>query len=141
MLKRLVLFPLSMLISYCSLAQNVTSSPPLPDWVAMIDNPNTNYYTAIAAFDTYWKDKVKPTEEMETGDEAEEEKHELENYLSTLSTTERNEWDRLQYHYKRFLRWKGDVFPFVQSDGRILTEEERLQIWQKQQEEIKNLKK
>lgn len=107
----------------------------------MIDNPSVNYYEALQSFDQFWKDRVKPVEEMEEGDEAEQEKEELESYLKSLSVSERNYWDQLQYHYKRFQRWKQDVLPFVQPGGTILTDEQKAAIWYQQQEEIKHLKK
>lgn len=118
-----------------------TSPRPLPDWVAMIDNSKTNYFEAVKAFNEFWKNRVKPVEEMDMGEEEEKEKKAMKAYLATLSVAERNYWDQLQYHYKRFKRWKQDVLPYVQSDGRILSEEERIAIWNKQQLEMKNNKR
>ena len=54
-------------------------------------------------------------------------------YFENLTQTERAEFDILQYHYKRFKQWKKDVLPFVQEDGRILSNEERMAIWEQQQ--------
>lgn len=123
-------------------AQTVgTTSQTLPDWVAMIDNPNANYYEAVKAFDDYWKNKVKPLDEMESGKEAEEEAREFKEYVIGLSVSERNYFDQLCYHHKRFKRWKEDVLPFVQDSGRILTQEELQAIWQKQQNEMQNQKR
>jgi hypothetical protein len=50
-----------------------------------------------------------------------------------MTPAERREFDRLKYHYKRFKQWKLAVFTYVQEDGRILSDEERLRIWQDQQ--------
>ena len=38
---------------------------------------------------------------------------------------------------KRFENWKREVAPFVQEDGRILSLEERAEIWNKQQSKEK----
>lgn len=118
-------------------AQTSTSKTPLPDWVMMIDNPNTNYFEAVRVFDLYWKNRVKPLDEMESGEEAKEEGREFKRYVKHLSVSERNYFDQLCYHYKRFKRWQQDMLPFVQDSGRILTQEERTAIWEKQQEELK----
>jgi hypothetical protein len=31
---------------------------------------------------------------------------------------------------KRFKRWKREVLPFVQEDGRILTADEQIKVWE-----------
>lgn len=140
-MKLLLLASCCLLLLHSANAQLVQTAQTLPDWVYMIDNPSVNYYEALQSFDQFWKDRVKPVEEMEEGDEAEQEKEELESYLKSLSVSERNYWDQLQYHYKRFQRWKQDVLPFVQPGGTILTDEQKAAIWYQQQEEIKHLKK
>ena len=33
-----------------------------PYWIAMMDNPNVNYYKAVEAFDKYWEHRERPTE-------------------------------------------------------------------------------
>ena len=105
----------------------------LPSWVAMIDNPKVNYFVAVQTFTDYWKGKIKPIEEMDIKDlEAltAEEKAARKNYFANLSLSQRAVFDILQYHYKRFKQWKKDVLPFVQEDGRILSNEERMAIWE-----------
>ncbi|MBL7773975.1 MAG: hypothetical protein JNM95_14015 [Chitinophagaceae bacterium] len=139
-MKKIIMALCGLMLAYTLDAQQKETQP-LPDWVYMIDNSEVNYYEAIKAFDFFWKDRVKPVEEMDEGEEAEKEKLALANYLKTLTVAERNYWDQLQYHYKRFKRWKKDSLPFVQPSGLILTHEQRAAIWYKQQEEIKNLKK
>jgi hypothetical protein len=119
-----------------------------PVWINMIDDPNVNYYQAIKAFDLYWEGKTKPMEEDEIKNKKskenkkeEREKERLKKILGKMKPKEREEYNRLQYQYKRFETWKREVKPFVQEDGRILTEQERINIWNKQQEEIKLQKK
>ena len=115
----------------------------LPSWVAMIDNPNINYFEAIKTFDVFWKDKFIWDEEEEMFDrpnnkkeEREEEKkvERLKKELKKMSPAERQEYDVLKYHYKRFKTWVRETKPFVQEDGRILSQEERISIWEKQQQ-------
>lgn len=122
-------------------AQTSVDPPRLPDWVYMIDNPSVNYFEAVKSFNDYWKGRVKPVEEMDSDDDAEQEKKELREYLGTLSPAERNYWDQLQYHFKRFKQWKKESLTYVQPDGSILNQAQREAIWYKQQEESKQLKK
>ena len=114
-----------------------------PVWIKMIDDPNTNYYEAIKAFDMYWKDRIKPIKEEDILNEKLNEKEEreykiLEKQLATMTPAEKNEYDLMVYQCKRFSNWKRESLPYVQEDGRILTIEERQQIYYKQQEEIRN---
>lgn len=109
-----------------------------PYWVEMIDHPSTNYFEAIKAFDEYWKHHIKPMDEEEVMFEEMNETEKLHyavlvKHLETMTPAERREFDRLKYHYKRFKQWKLAVFAYVQEDGRILSAEERLRIWQDQQ--------
>ena len=34
-----------------------------PYWIDMMNDSNVNYYDAVTAFDTYWENRVKPTED------------------------------------------------------------------------------
>ena len=34
-----------------------------PYWIAMMNDSTVNYYDAVNAFDIYWKNRVKPTED------------------------------------------------------------------------------
>lgn len=125
-------------------AQNYSQG--LPDWVYMIDNPSTNYFEAMNAFNAFWKDKFiwdeeeemfeRPTNKKE--EEAEEKKvARLKKALENMSPQERQTYDILKYHYKRFKNWAREILPYVQEDGRILPLEERISIWNKQQQEIR----
>jgi len=110
----------------------------------MIDQPETNYYDAIAVFDAYWKDKLKPEGEDERGKESKEEEKErrvFEKQYKKMSPAEREQYNLIKYHYKRFETWEREVKPFVQEDGRVLTQEERIDMWHKQQQEIQQQKK
>lgn len=123
-------------------------SPSLPDWVAMIDNPTTNYFEAIKSFEAYWKDKIRPIDEAEPKEEKEQESKEeerehkqLKKQLKKMTAAERQQYDQIQYHYKRFVTWAEEVRAYVQEDGRILSQQERIDIWNQQQAESKQQKK
>ena len=123
-----------------------------PEWIKMIDNPASNYFEAIKAYETYWKYHEKP--------EGEEEKMEINNNHSSgkISDQEKEEAEEKQradsikvftqqellelenkremiYQCKRFQSWILEVKSFVQNDGRILNQKERLDIYNKQQKE------
>lgn len=112
----------------------------LPDWVLMIDNPATNYFDAIRSFDRYWADREKPfdpeEEENERQVEQERDEHAIEN--AAMSPAEREHKLLIAYHYKRFKNWIREIKPYVQEDGRILSMDERMNIWYRQQAESRN---
>lgn len=105
-----------------------------PYWIDMIDNPNANMFEANKAYELYWKQRIKPLdEEEELFDEmSETEKVQFEvlkKHLSTMTPSQRQEFDRIKYHVKRFKQWRRDMKPYVQEDGSILSPEERIKIW------------
>ncbi|HNB80667.1 MAG TPA: hypothetical protein PLP34_00755 [Chitinophagaceae bacterium] len=116
----------------------------LPHWVTYIDRTDINYYTALAEFDAWWKGKARPEldrEEEHMSREERQEAEQAERARKKMSTEERTYDDLLLYHYKRFMNWKQEVRIFVQEDGHILSMDERLDLWKKQQDELKNNKK
>ncbi|TDE44340.1 hypothetical protein E0I26_08180 [Flavobacterium rhamnosiphilum] len=123
-------------ISVTSFAQQKTAKPrkPDPEWVKAMEDPNANYYQAVAAFDAYWKNKVKPIEEdemFETGGEKEKEEALREKRHHKLKADDPAVI--YVYDYKRFQRWKVEMLPFVQADGRIQSMDDRVNDWKIQQ--------
>jgi hypothetical protein len=131
-----------------------------PEWIKMIDDPNANYFEAIKAYETYWKYHEKPKNEEEEMEEmaqmnysekmTEEEKEKIEkahrekeeemkhDQNKTLTEAEMKalaEKQEMTYQCKRFENWIHEVKPFVQEDGRILSQEERMKIYNQQIEE------
>lgn len=109
-----------------------------PYWIAMIDQPETNYYEALKAYTIFWQNRIKPLDEEEElfqeMNEKEKEQYEvLKRELAAMTPAQRQEFDRLKYQVKRFKQWRRSVMPYVQEDGRILSYEERLKIWETQQ--------
>ena len=98
------------------------SSNETPEWIKMMNDPNINYFKAIETFDNYWKNREKPTEEKEI---FKEKKSKVKEYKN-------NETLRYAFEYKKFLKWEKQVLPYVKEDGRILTQKERLEIWEKE---------
>lgn len=107
-----------------------------PVWISMMTDPNVNYYEAVKAFEMYWEGKIEPEEEYELINEGHittAQGDSLRQARMEWTQAQRNEYEQMKYQFKRFKDWKRTVQPFVQSDGRILSEQERLEIWQKQQ--------
>jgi hypothetical protein len=102
-------------------------------WIKMIDDPNVNYYVAVKAYEDYWKTHEKPADpEDRLGDNNLAEKNETSN---TPVTKEEKIYEaRMIYQMKRFEAWMREEKPFVQEDGRILSQDERIAIWKKQHE-------
>ena len=129
-------------------AQN-TSPMEIPKWVTMMEDPNVNFYEAVKEYENYWSTREKPKKEAEifdalngkgreTGKTLEElEAERLAKLGPKLEGKELEELEYLKYQSKRFDKWMLEVKPWVQADGHILTYEERQEIWNKQQEEIR----
>ena len=123
-----------------------------PVWIKMMDDPKTNYYEAVKAFEEYWKHHEMPVDEEELmGEENKsmkeiekekerERKKEKEKSWSEDDLKKQGEKEEMKYQVKRFKQWVREVKPFVQEDGRILSEEERMKSWKKQQDERKGPK-
>lgn len=103
-------------------------------WIKMIDDPNVNYYEAIKTYSDYWKNHPKPSDPEDRLLEPKPKDGDGDNKV-LLSKEEKIYDDEMIYQIKRFENWVRMVKPFVQNDGRILTDAERMAIWKKQQEE------
>jgi hypothetical protein len=107
----------------------------IPSWIAMMDDPNANYFEAIKAFDSYWKHKEKPVEEDESFESVGDKKKEEALRERAAKMNENAPTVKYAFEYKRFLHWKAEIEPFVQSDGRIKSMDERTGEWKKQQQQ------
>lgn len=117
-----------------------------PYWIEMMDDSTVNYYEALKSYETYWQDKLKPQEEEDAINEhgsrkEEREREKFEKKLAKMTPAERTEFDRMKYECKRFDNWKREVKQYVQEDGHILSYDQKLEIWNRQQEEMKKLNK
>ena len=113
-----------------------------PVWIIMMDDSAVNYNQAVKAFDMYWEGRVKPEEDADklhekNNSNKEKDRKRYEKKLAKMTPAERNEFDRVNYQYKRFVNWMFEVKPYVQADRRILTRQQRLDIRNKQQQQMK----
>lgn len=101
-----------------------------PYWIAMMNDSTVNYYDAVNAFDIYWKNRVKPTEDngeaidifgnQKSPEEEQNEKSRTSEYV---------------FEYKQFLNWKQTHKNLIKPDGTLLTNEEIMNEWEKQKNE------
>lgn len=120
--------------TYCMAQQKNLNWRTDATWVKMIDDPNVNYYEAIKTYNEYWKTHTKPVEQEDN--KAELDKSGEKPTARPVPTREEKIYeDEMTYQVKRFETWMREEKPFVQENGRILTQQERNEIWKKQQEE------
>lgn len=101
-----------------------------PMWIAMMDDPNVNFFEIEKAYEQYWSKHEKPEGEDEAiGEHAERQKTPSKRKQRKLSAA-----NDLKFAVKKYEVWRDQTLPYVQPDGRILSAEERLQIWKNQQQ-------
>jgi len=100
-----------------------------PCWIKMMDDPKVNYYEAQKAFKEFWK--ARGGEPFVKEDMNSRNKY---NAKKRSRSEEKEDAERQKYaiEYKRFLQWSKEVEPYVQSDGSILSPEERIRIYEEQ---------
>lgn len=102
-----------------------------PLWIAMMDDPNANFFEVEKAFDLYWSKHEKPEgEHEEIGERAEREKIPSKRRQRKISAE-----NELRFAVKKYEVWNDQTRPYVQPDGRILSIEERIQIFKQQQQQ------
>ncbi len=120
-----------------------------PEWIQMMDNPNVNYYEAVKAYNEYWKNREKPGELEESTMNSKEKMKEYKREhkhdgdkkpLSDKEKKELQEKENMIYQIKRFENWMLTVKPYVQEDGRILSQAEIDAISEKQKQEASQQK-
>jgi hypothetical protein len=152
---------LAVLLFLCGNSNKLFAQPDYkknPEWIKMINDPNANYFEAIKAYETYWKYHEKPNgeeEEMQKSNSStekmtdkekkdseelqrekeEERQKDMNKKYSQKDMKMLEEKQEMIYQCKRFDDWIREVKPFVQEDGRILSEEERMDIYKRQIEE------
>ncbi len=113
------------LILFFGFLQNVKAQESVdeaPEWIKMMNNPNVNYFEAVSSFNEYWKNIEKPV--------GEEEIFAAKN--SKIRENKENEAIRYSFEYKKFLLWQKKNLAYVKSDGTLLTQDEKLEIWEKE---------
>ena len=110
-----------------------------PYWIEMIKDSSVNYFEAVKAYDSFWKGKEKPMDEDELiGQEKKSGEKEVKGKKARKLKEEKELYAKYALDCKKFEHWKLQVKPYIQADGRILTKEERLKIWEEQKQNRKN---
>lgn len=138
-----ILFPVLLLIAALLGNNNVFGQPVSkkdkdfnpPQWVKMMEDPNTNYFAAIKEYERFWKGKEKPADEEQEMNKGTETANGHIGPVSKREIKEARLQDYYRYQCKRFENWKRENKPFVQKDGRILSAEERVKLWEQEQKE------
>ena len=97
-----------------------------PVWIKMMDDTAANYFEVVKAYDTFWKDRVKPeTEEELIG----EHYSASDKKASRRVEKQKEESEKYSFACKKYEHWLIITKPFVQEDGHILTPHERIVQW------------
>lgn len=106
-----------------------------PYWIEMMKDPNANYFETINAYNLFWEKRKLPKEEDEVigqSKTAEAKKTFLQRWFKSKEEREEEEIKKYALDVKKFKHWQIVTEPYVQEDGRILTADERLKLWQEQ---------
>ncbi len=102
-------------------------------WMKMMDDPKANFFETEKAYKIYWQHHVKPEDEHDViAEHAKEEQ--IPNRKKQRKIEKEN---HLRMAIKKYENWHRKMLPYVQADGRILSADERLQIWKDQQQNTK----
>jgi hypothetical protein len=119
-----------------------------PVWVEMMNDPAANFYETLQAFRSFWEGYEMPgePEEMEALGRFKRDIGMKENKPKTENNTPKPVLSKriingkdFAFEVKQFKGWLREVEPWVQPDGRILTQEERQALIAKQQQELKTI--
>jgi hypothetical protein len=102
-----------------------------PVWIQMMKSQDVNFFEVNAAFEQYWANREKPELENEEAGEHKEKERSLVSKLFKSEKEEQAERNEYAFAYKQYLKWRIEVEPFVQPDGRILSAEEQHEVWEK----------
>ena len=133
-----ILLSFLVLMSFQIRAQQESRSPNYskqPYWIEMMNDPNVNYFEAVKAYDEFWAERKKPIEEDEKigQNKSIESKGKLKSKrFRSKEEREKEESKKYLLDVKKFEHWKLTVQPYVQEDGRILSADEQLKLWEDQ---------
>ncbi|MDF2454150.1 MAG: hypothetical protein K0R51_143 [Cytophagaceae bacterium] len=152
-----LLLPLLFLSCFSSWGQSIDSSSEQklfqayhtqPVWIAMMSDPNVNYFEACTAFEMYWTGREIPAEAEGEANKLydtreKDNKSEREQKKDSYKKEEHEDVEGLHfqgphsytliYEYKQFINWRRVMKNRVDPQtGRILTTEEQDAIWRSQ---------
>jgi len=133
---RKILLSAFVFVAVVAISQNKKGSTPdyskMPYWIEMIKNPNVNYFEATKAYEAFWKGKKKPTEEDEVIGQEKQATEKQSKKRQKEILKEKELYRKYALECKKFEHWKRSMKPYVQADGRILSKEEQLKMWEEQ---------
>ena len=106
-----------------------------PYWIEMMNNPKSNYFETLKAYEQFWQNKKLPNEEDDIIGQTKIEPNKksfLEKWFKSKEEREEEEIKKYSFEIKKFKHWKLKVMPYVQEDGTILDADARLKLWQEQ---------
>ena len=120
-----------------------------PVWIDMMNDPGANFFETVAAFREFWQGYDLPGEpdEMEANGRFKRDvglKTDKPKVAPAQAPAELPKrispqgWD-YTYEVKSFMGWFRDTQPWVREDGSILQAEERQQLIDNQQQELKKI--
>jgi hypothetical protein len=109
-----------------------------PVWKDMINDTSANFFEVQKAFELFWNGKELPKEEDDIiGEKAKLKNTFINKIFNSRELKEQQLRESLAFDYKRYRRWIIKMAPYVKDDGSILTPTERIQLWQKHNDELK----
>lgn len=106
-----------------------------PYWIDMMNDPNANYFETVKAYEDFWANRKKPAEEDDIigqDKSASQKQNFLQRFFKSKEEREEEEVRKYKLDVKKFKHWQLKVKPYVQEDGRILSADEQLKLWQEQ---------
>lgn len=97
-----------------------------PLWIDMMEDEKSNFFEIEKAYKIYWEHHEEPEGEHDVIGEYQE----REKIPSRRKQRKIEAESKMRMAIKKYNWWHEQTLPYVQGDGRILTTEERLKIWE-----------
>jgi len=108
-----------------------------PKWLRLLESEDPNYFEAVKNFDRYWGKHFPPDEEEREMKHTEKENEsDPRPFLVKVFQSEeraKEKSNELAVQFKKFIKWKMEMLPYVKADGNIMSTEERLEAWKQLQ--------
>ena len=97
-----------------------------PLWIDMMEDEKSNFFEVEKAYKIYWEHHEEPEGEHDVIGEYQE----REKIPSRRKQRKIEAESKMRMAIRKYNWWHEQTLPYVQGDGRILTAEERLKIWE-----------
>ncbi|MBN8671648.1 MAG: hypothetical protein J0L80_13230 [Chitinophagales bacterium] len=97
-----------------------------PLWIDMMEDEKSNFFEVEKAYKIYWEHHEEPEGEHDVIGEYQE----REKIPSRRKQRKIEAESKIRMAMRKYNWWHEQTLPYVQGDGRILTAEERLKIWE-----------